>query len=186
LFEENLNQFDPDWRGKIDQIGDREKRRLTHSTIKKVTQDIERFHFNTAIASLMEFSSALYGWTQEDNKDERWRVTFSEGLEMLIHLLSPFAPFVCEEMWERLGKGRSIYFESWPKWEEELLQTERIVLPIQVNGKVRGTVEVPAEASEEEIKEEVLKLERVRKYLEGKQLKRFIVVPKRLISIVVE
>ena len=186
LFEENLNQFDPDWRGKIDQLGDREKRRLTHSTIKKVTQDIERFHFNTAIASLMEFSSALYGWTQEDNKDERWRVTFSEGLEMLIHLLSPFAPFVCEEMWDRLGKGRSIYFESWPKWEEELLQTERIVLPIQVNGKVRGTVEVPAEASEEEIKEEVLKLERVRKYLEGKQLKRFIVVPKRLISIVVE
>ena len=186
LFEENLNLFDPDWRGKIDQIGDREKRRLTHSTIKKVTQDIERFHFNTAIASLMEFSSALYGWTQEDNKDERWRVTFSEGLEMLIHLLSPFAPFVCEEMWERLGKGRSIYFESWPKWEEELLQTERIVLPIQVNGKVRGTVEVSAEASEEEIKEEVLKLERVRKYLEGKQLKRFIVVPKRLISIVVE
>jgi len=186
LFEENLNQFDPDWRGKIDQLGDREKRRLTHSTIKKVTQDIERFHFNTAIASLMEFSSALYGWTQEDNKDERWRVTFSEGLEMLIHLLSPFAPFVCEEMWERLGKGRSIYFESWPKWEEELLQTERIVLPIQVNGKVRGTVEVSAEASEEEIKEEVLKLERVRKYLEGKQLKRFIVVPKRLISIVVE
>jgi leucyl-tRNA synthetase len=186
LFEENLNLFDPDWRGKIDQIGDREKRRLTHSTIKKVTQDIERFHFNTAIASLMEFSSALYGWTQEDNKDERWRVTFSEGLEMLIHLLSPFAPFVCEEMWERLGKGRSIYFESWPKWEEELLQTERIVLPIQVNGKVRGTVEVPADANEEEIKEEVLKLERVRKYLEGKQLKRFIVVPKRLISIVVE
>jgi leucyl-tRNA synthetase len=186
LFEENLNQFDPDWRGKIDQLGDREKRRLTHSTIKKVTQDIERFHFNTAIASLMEFSSALYGWTQEDNKDERWRVTFSEGLEMLIHLLSPFAPFVCEEMWERLGKGRSIYFESWPKWEEELLQTERIVLPIQVNGKVRGTVEVPADANEEEIKEEVLKLERVRKYLEGKQLKRFIVVPKRLISIVVE
>jgi leucyl-tRNA synthetase len=186
LFEENLNIFDPDWRGKIDQLGDREKRRLTHSTIKKVTQDIERFHFNTAIASLMEFSSALYGWTQEDNKDERWRVTFSEGLEMLIHLLSPFAPFVCEEMWDRLGKGRSIYFESWPKWEEELLQTERIVLPIQVNGKVRGTVEVPAEASEEEIKEEVLKLERVRKYLEGKQLKRFIVVPKRLISIVVE
>jgi len=186
LFEENLNQFDPDWRGKIDQLGDREKRRLTHSTIKKVTQDIERFHFNTAIASLMEFSSALYGWTQEDNKDERWRVTFSEGLEMLIHLLSPFAPFVCEEMWDRLGKGRSIYFESWPKWEEELLQTERIVLPIQVNGKVRGTVEVSAEASEEEIKEEVLKLERVRKYLEGKQLKRFIVVPKRLISIVVE
>jgi leucyl-tRNA synthetase len=186
LFEENLNQFDPDWRGKIDQIGDREKRRLTHSTIKKVTQDIERFHFNTAIASLMEFSAALYEWTQEDNKDERWRVTFSEGLEMLIHLLSPFAPFVCEEMWERLGKGRSIYFESWPKWEEELLQTERIVLPIQVNGKVRGTVEVPAEASEEEIKEEVLKSERVRKYLEGKQIKRFIVVPKRLISIVVE
>jgi len=186
LFEENLNQFDPDWRGKIDQLGDREKRRLTHSTIKKVTQDIERFHFNTAIASLMEFSSALYGWTQEDNKDERWRVTFSEGLEMLIHLLSPFAPFVCEEMWERLGKGRSIYFESWPKWEEELLQTERIVLPIQVNGKVRGTVEVPGDANEEEIKEEVLKLERVRKYLEGKQLKRFIVVPKRLISIVVE
>jgi leucyl-tRNA synthetase len=89
-------------------------------------------------------------------------------------------------MWERLGKGRSIYFESWPKWEEELLQTERIVLPIQVNGKVRGTVEVPADANEEEIKEEVLKLERVRKYLEGKQLKRFIVVPKRLISIVVE
>jgi leucyl-tRNA synthetase len=134
----------------------------------------------------MEFTSALYEWTQEDNKDDRWRVTFSEGLEMLIHLLSPFAPYIGEEMWEKLGKGRSIYFESWPKWKEELLQSETLVLPIQINGKVRGTVEVPAEASEEEIKEEVLKLERVRKYLEGKRIKRFILVPNRLVSIVVE
>lgn len=186
LFEENLEFYEPKWREKIDALGDKEKRRLTHSTLKKVTQDIERFHFNTAIASLMEFTAHLQDWAEEENRDERWRVNFSEGLEMLIRLLAPFAPFMGEELWERLGKKESIYLQEWPSWREELLQLETLTLPVQINGKVRGTITIPADATEEEIKEEVLKLERLRQYIGGKEIKRFIVVPKKLVSLVVE
>ncbi|MBC7328457.1 leucine--tRNA ligase [bacterium] len=186
IFEENFSLYDPNWRVKIEGMSDKEKRRITHSTIKKVTQDIERFHFNTAIASLMEFTSSIYDWLQEANKDEKWRVCFSEALEMLVRLLAPFAPFMGEELWEKLGNKDSIYLQQWPSWREELLQTETITLPVQVNGKVRGTITVPAEASDEEIKEEVLRQERLRQYLEGKEIKKMIIVPKRLVSVVVD
>jgi len=185
LFEENLSLYDPAWQDKIEAIGDKEKRRLTHLTIKKVTQDIERFHFNTAIASLMEFASALYDWTQEE-KNDKWKASFSEGLEMLVRLLSPFAPFLGEELWEWLGKEESIYIQDWPIWRDELLQMETITLPIQINGKIRGTITVSAEASEEEIREEVFRMEKLRQYIGDRKVKRFIVVPKRLISVVVE
>ncbi len=185
LFKENIGYYDPEWRERINSLGDKAKRRITHLTIKKVTQDIERFHFNTAIASLMEFTSALYDWAKEE-KNDSLRVSFSEGLEMLVRLLAPFAPFMGEELWEQLGKRESVYIQEWPIWDNKLLQEEIVTLPIQINGKVRGTITVPVGASEEEIKEEVLRLERLKQYLEDRKVKRFILVPERLISLVVE
>jgi len=153
---------------------------VIHRTIKRVTRDIERFHFNTAVSALMELTNALMG-----HKD-RYGVTptVREGTEKLLLLLAPIAPHITEELWERLGKPYSIHQQPWPEWDEQLAKEEIITLVVQVNGKVLDRLQVPADISEEEAKKLALDSPRVRRYTEGKEIKKVIFVPGRLVNVV--
>ncbi len=168
---------------KIDEL-DKSLRRKLHETIKKVTIDIEkRFHFNTAIASMMELTNelSLYLNKKENPNPDVLREVFKNFLL----LLAPFAPFLSEELWERFGGKRSIHLEEWPSWDEEALKRERIKIIIQVNGKVRGKIEVPDGLDEKEIEEAALKEKSVKRFIEGKEIKKIIHVKNKLINIVV-
>ena len=157
--------------------------RLTHQTIKRVTEDIEdRFGFNTSVAKLMEFVNDLKGFQVEDTAQKQ--VVFF-ALKNLVHLLSPFVPHIAEEMWEELGFKKSIFTFSWPTYSEEIAKADVVTLAIQVNGKLRETLEVPADIAEEELKQLVLENPRIQKYIGGKEIRKMIVVPKRLVNVVV-
>jgi leucyl-tRNA synthetase len=157
-------------------------RRKTHQTIKKVTEDLEReFHFNTAISAIMELVNETYK-VQEQDLD---LVAIKEALETTVILLSPLVPHIAEEMWQRLGKENSIFRLPWPTYDREIIQAEEILIVVQINGKVRAKITVPYDIEEEELKKLILQDERVARWIEGKTPKRFLVVPKKLVSIVV-
>jgi len=151
-----------------------ERRRLLHQTIRKVTEDIENLDFNTAISQMMIF-------VNEFSKD---RPRSREAMETFVLLLSPFAPHMCEELWQRLGHEESLAYHPWPEWKEEYLRLEEIELPVQVNGKPRARIRVPAGASDDQIREAALANDRVQKFIEGKTVTRVIVVPGRLVNVV--
>ena len=148
--------------------------KLAHKTIKKVTEDINDFKFNTAIAGMMELVNAIY----QSGADK-------EVFSALVLLLSPIAPHFCEELWQALGNKESILKAGWPKYDPKMLVEENITIVIQVNGKVRSKIEVPAGITDEKLKELVLGDEKVKPWLEGKTARNIVIVPKRLVSIVV-
>lgn len=148
---------------------------LLHQTIKKVTEDIEKMHFNTAIAKMMELVNELF-------KQETLLTTH---YSLLLKILSPFAPHMCEELWSMLGNKKPLAFEPWPKFNPELAKESEITLVVQINGKVRDNILVPVDISESEVKEKVLASEKVIKWLEGKQPKKVIYVKSKLVSIVI-
>jgi len=153
-------------------------RQKTHATIKKVTEDIERdFHFNTAIAAVMELMNAI----QASQDSEAIR----EAIEAVVLLLAPFTPHISEELWQRLRHKGSIFKQPWPQWDKELIKQDTITMPIQVNGKLRSKLEVPTDIAEDQLKELVLSDEKVKKFTAGKQVRKFIIVPKKLINLVV-
>ena len=155
-------------------------RRQTHRAIKKVTEDIERFHFNTAIAAVMEWINYLYDALKEEISPELWR----EALETLCLLLHPFVPHITEELWEALGKEPSLIDHPWPRYDPEVVRAEEILIIVQVNGKVRDRITVPADADEEEIKQRALQSQGVKRHTQGKEIHRVIYVPKRLVNVV--
>jgi leucyl-tRNA synthetase len=162
--------------------GVRELQRLTHQTVRKATQDLERFSYNTMVAALMEFVNALY----------RLRGTpaaaapeWQAALETMVLLLAPSAPHLAEEMWEWLGKPYSVHLQSWPGWSEALAAEDLIDIVVQVNGKVRDRIRLAAGADEEEVRSQVLGAEKVAAALEGKQLRKFVYVPGRLVNLVI-
>ncbi|MFQ6042279.1 MAG: leucine--tRNA ligase [Candidatus Poribacteria bacterium] len=162
----------------------KELRRMTHQTIKRVTTDIdERLHFNTAISAIMELVNYLHQINPSD--DEIYRAVLRESIESLVILISPFAPHLAEELWEQLGNQSSIINITWPKWDEEALKTEEALIVIQVNGKLRSQTHVPADATEDEVREVVLADEKIQKYIVGKQVRKVIVVPQKLANVVV-
>ncbi|MGQ9695707.1 MAG: leucine--tRNA ligase [Thermodesulfobacteriota bacterium] len=161
-------------------------RRKTHFTIKKVTEDIEdRFHFNTAISSIMELVNLLYQIKEKTQEDMATLAVFREALESIVILLSPFVPHICEELWERLGQKGSISLVPWPKYDEQVLKEEEIMLIVQINGKLRGRITVGANSSDEEMKKTIFANPRIQELLKGKTVKRFVVVPKKLVNLVV-
>ncbi len=163
----------------------KELRRKTHQTIKKVTEDIEeRYHFNTAIAAVMELVNLCFETLNKEKPTGPFWAVMRETVENILLLLSPMAPHLCEELWERLGHEELIAEAPWPEPQEEALKAEEINIVIQVNGKVRDQLKVPVEAGEEEIKDLALKSEKVRRHLEGKEIKKVIFVPGRLINFV--
>jgi len=159
-------------------------RQKTHKTIKKVTEDIERFHFNTAISAIMELVNELYGSEAINRADETFLEIRREALEMIALLLSPFVPHFAEELWEALGKRGSVIETPWPDYDREAVFEEEVLIVIQVNGRLRDRMMIPASYGEEEVKAWALKSEKIQKLTEGKEIKRVILVPKKLVNIV--
>ena len=157
------------------EIGNKKTEALIHKTIKKVTEDIENFRFNTAISQMMICANEL---------EKEKRVSNGHYSSFLI-LLSPFAPHIVEELWEKLGHKESIFKESWPQYDESLMKSEEVEMVVQVNGKVRDRLVISADVTEDEAKETALESEKVRAYTEGKEIKKIIFVPGRIINIVV-
>ncbi|MBI5222698.1 MAG: leucine--tRNA ligase [Candidatus Magasanikbacteria bacterium] len=149
---------------------------LLNQTIKKVTEDIEALRFNTAISQMMIL-------VNEMSKHEY--PIFNIQYQTLLQLLSPFAPHICEELWSALGNKKSIFLSDWPKYDVNKLAFDTMKLAVQVNGKVRATIEVPTDSNEEEIKFSALVDENVKKWLNGKEPRKIIYVKGRLISVVV-
>ena len=159
-----------------------ELQRKTHQTIKKVSEDIDgRFHFNTAIAAIMELVNAIYAFDQ----GKKQPAVLREALETVVRLLNPFVPHISEELWRGLGHQQSVEAAGWPLWDEAALATETLELVVQVNGKVRGQITVPAAAPQEELEQAALREANVQRFIADKQVRKIIVVPQRLINIVV-
>lgn len=144
-----------------------------HQTIKKVTEDIAAFKFNTAISQMMILM----------NEWEKRETLSREEYAAFLQLLAPFAPHVTDELWEKLGNKKSIHISGWPKYNAKYLVKSMVTMPIQVNGKMRGTVELPADVDEATAKAEAQKV--VEKWLEGKEIKKVIYVPLRMVNIVI-
>lgn len=161
-----------------------EIRQKVHKTIKKVTEDIERFHFNTAIAAVMELVNHIYQTKDEIEDTPLARSIWRETLESLVLLLSPFVPHVAEELWQGLEKEVSVIKAPWPEYESEAIAEEEILVVVQVNGKLRDRLLIPASAEEQEIKERALTSPKVKRHIEGKAVKKTIFVPKKLVNIV--
>jgi leucyl-tRNA synthetase len=160
----------------------RELARFTHQTIRKVTEDLERIRFNTMVAALMEFSNYLA--KVKDNgsvSSSDW----AESIGTLMLLLAPTAPHLAEELWQQTGHEYSIHNQTWPKWDEALARDEQITLVVQVNGKLRDRISVPASIPEEEARNTALNSQRVKNYLEDKKIVKVIYVPGKLVNIVV-
>ncbi len=156
--------------------------RKTHQCIKKVTQDIERrFQFNTAIAAMMELFNEISSF--KPSADEDYRI-MRFALRNLLLMLSPFAPHVAEELWTVIGEEPSIFNQPWPVWDEEAAKEQEVELVVQINGKVRAKIMIPAGLSDDEIKQKALNDERVQKYTAGREIKKTIVIKGRLINIV--
>jgi len=145
-----------------------------HRTIRKVSADFEGFKFNTAIASLMELTNAMYQFGAD-------RDCFSK----LIIMLSPIAPHFCEELWHLLGNSESIFKAGWPEFDPALLAEEKVTIVIQVNGKVRSKIEVVCDITDAALRETVLSDDKIKPWIEGKPVRNFIVVPRKLVNIVV-
>jgi leucyl-tRNA synthetase len=161
---------------------DKELYRRLNETIKKVTQDTEAFHFNTAIAALM---SLLNDAVDYRNKAGEVTPVFAQLAHAYARLLAPFAPHLAEELHAWFGGQGSVYDAGWPGWDEAALVQQEIELVLQVNGKVRGKINVPAQADEAQLREWALSNERVLGYIEGKPVRKVIVVPGKLVNVVV-
>ena len=157
-------------------------RHVTHKTTRRVTEDMERFRFNTMLAALMEFSNFLAKAKESGRVDAS---AWQEAIDTLLLLMAPSAPHFAEELWARLGKPYSIHQQPWPKWDEDLAREEEITLVVQVNGKVRDRLQVPADIDEERAKELALASQRVQSHIAGKQTQRIIYVPGKLVNVVV-
>lgn len=152
-----------------------EELKILHKTIKKVTDDIENMSFNTSVSAFMVATNEL--GTLKCRK--------REVLEPLLILLAPFAPHIAEELWHQIGNSESVHISSWPTHDPSLLIENSVVYPISINGKTRAQIEFHLNASEEEIKATVLSNELVVKWMEGKPLKKFILVKGRIVNVVI-
>jgi len=156
-------------------------RRQVHRTIRKVTEDVDgRFHFNTAIAAVMELVNAIYGFKDKQANPGVLR----EALETTVRLLAPFVPHIAEELWARLGHAGGLEAAGWPQWDDAALVEEEKTIVVQVNGKVRGKVTVVADADDEATRQAALADANVARFLEGKTVRKVVVVPGRLVNIV--
>lgn len=154
--------------------------RRTNRLVKKLTGDIEAFRFNTSIAALMEHTNFLLA-VKGKVADREW----DEALRKFTRVLAPFAPHHAEEIWSQMGESESVHLQSWPGWDEAAIVEEKITLIVQVNGKVRDRIEAPADIEEEAAKELALASEKVKAQMNGKELRKTIYVPGRLVNLVV-
>jgi leucyl-tRNA synthetase len=174
-------------RQKADESDVKSLRRKTHQTIKKVTEDIEtRFHFNTAISAVMELVNLLYQFDTGKGNCPSRSAAFREAVRMTVLLLSPMVPHMCEELWQQMGNSESIAKAAWPEFDPEVARSEEKEIVIQVNGKLRGKIMLAADTPRELIKEQALACNQIQQWVEGKEIKKVIVVPGKLVSVVVK
>ena len=162
---------------------DSEILRLVHSTIKKVTLDIEDEKFNTAVAAMMEMVNGLYKIKESHSIQASaiWRFT----LESLLQILAPFAPHITEELWQELGHADTIHVNHWPKWDEKYLVSDVMTIIVQVNGKLRSKLKLPVDTDRQGVEEAALADENVQKFTNNKPPKKMVYVPGKLVNIVV-
>ena len=153
-----------------------EQERMLHKTIKAVTEDIEKLSFNTAISRMMEFTNFMTSCESRPH----------DLIEKFVLLLSPFAPHIAEELWQTLGHDESLAYETWPTWDESKIQESEIEIPVQVNGKLRAKIKVPADANKETMQQTAEQDETVQEQISGKQIVKVIVVPGRMVNFVVK
>ena len=167
--------------------------RFTNLTIKKVTEDIEEsWHFNTAVASVMEllnmavdFNARLKGKDFSDKESVNDFNVLRYSLETIVKLLAPFVPHICEELWEMLGNTPGIFSVQWPSYDKDVIEAERVEMAIQINGKVRSRLTVPSDINEDDLKLRVMEDKRIKEFVDGKKILKTIVVPKKLVNMVV-
>jgi leucyl-tRNA synthetase len=177
----NLSQ-EPAPSGPVDEQAVRELERLRHRTIQVVTEDYERFSFNTMLARLMEFTHAL-GKAHDANNIGAG--AWNKALESLVLMMAPAAPHIAEELWMRLGHPYSVHQQSFPTFDESLTKADTITLVVQVNGKVRDKFEAPADIDEATARAMALESSKVRAFTDGHEVVKVLFVPGRLVNIVV-
>jgi len=173
----------PEGEGAADEAARKDLRRAVHGAIKEVSEDLEGFRFNTAVAELMTLSNAL---SRAKSPAMVETPEWEEGIRTLLLLLAPIAPHIAEELWERLGFGGSVHQQRWPAYDEAALVQDSVTIAVQVNGKRRGEVTVPKDADKEAVLAAAKAEPNVARYVEGAQVVREIVVPGRLVNIVVK
>jgi leucyl-tRNA synthetase len=198
---QNATPNDPDWRAPLPaQLNEQARRvqRKLHQTIKRVSDDFEgRWHFNTCVAAVMELLNDAGRWMIASKDDTSPTGEFVKGYDVptsllaevqrsLVLLLAPFAPYMAHELWEMLGETGSLLRAPWPKYDAELAKEEELEIPVQINGKLRSRVVVPADSNEAFVLERALADEKVRAAIAGKQIVKKLYVPGRLVNIVVK
>lgn len=153
-----------------------EQSRMLHKTIKAVTQDIEQMSFNTAIARMMEFTNFF---TKADARPKA-------AVESFVLLLSPYAPHLAEELWQLLGHDQTLAYQPWPTYDEAMIKEDTVEVPVQVNGKLRGRIQVPAGTDREALEAAARGDSRIAELLEGKKVVKTVVVPGRMVNFVVK
>ena len=165
-----------------DESAVKELKRITHKTIKRVTQDDEKFRYNTMLAALMEYTNYLGKvWESKSVGATSW----NESVDALLLLLAPAAPHLAEELWAQRGRPYSIHNQHWPSYNEALAKDDEVTLVVQVNGKLRDKITVPASISEDEARSLALASDKVKPHLDGKEVRRVIYVPGKLVNVVV-
>ena len=157
-------------------------RRTVHQTLRRVTEDLEGFRFNTALAALMECTNALY---RAREMGAAATAEWAPAMRTVVLMLAPFAPHLAEELWQRLGEPYSVHQQAWPAWDPSAVQEDTITLVLQVNGRVRDRVQVPAGMDDARLRETALASEKVRRFIDGMQVQDVIVVRGKLVNVVV-
>lgn len=166
-------------------VADKEMRRITHATIKKVTEDVhQRFNFNTAISSIMEMVNAMYQY--RDKNAQRNSAVEAEAINSLVLLLAPFSPHIAEELWHELGYTESVHQQPWPKFDSAAIVQDEVEIVVQINGKVKERMMVAASLDANGLQAYALEQDAVKGLIDGKQVVKVIAVPKKLVNIVVK
>jgi leucyl-tRNA synthetase len=159
---------------------EKELRRAIHTAIQAVTEDVEdEYQFNTAISELMKLSNALADTSSKNS------LIFAEGIQTLVVMLAPFAPHIADELWHLLGNKDSVHTQAWPAFDPAALIADEITLVIQVMGKTRGAIQVPSQADKTDLEKYARESEVAQRYIEGKEIKKVIVVPGKLVNFVI-
>ncbi len=178
LATQDINSLDP---SKVSEADNSELNRLIHQTLKKVTEDLENFKFNTTIASLMELTNKLHDiWRAGQVDHKLWKI----AIKNLLLMLAPLAPHTAEELWEVNGLKYSIHSHEWPEWNAEFIKEAEINLVVQVNGKVRDTILVSAEIKPDAAKQAAMSSKKIASHITDKEIKKLIYVPGKLVNIV--
>jgi len=160
--------------------------RMRHHTLKMATQDLNRFQFNTAISRIMELVNGIYLYIQDFKPADQNKEILFDILKTLSQLMAPFAPHLGEALWKKSGEKESVFNSTWPAWDEKKLKTEKVTVVVQVNGKLRGEMQAELDAEDEVVEKLAFNNPKVKKYTEGKNIRKIVIVKNKLVSIVVQ